>query len=440
MNKVLMVTYLPFATPRIPGLAKYLPEFGWQPLVITPPCPRQPNSGLRVIETGYRDASAFVGRLLGVKTGGEDLRKQVEARLGNSSRHPLLASLLTLGGAVINYPDSERGWKPFAVAEGGRIIREEDIAIIMSSSAPVTSHVVAAELKREWGRPWLADLRDLWSQNHNYSYGPIRRLIDRSLETRTLAGADALLTVSQPWADRLTALHKGKTAYVVTHGFHPAEVNRPPCPLDDKFTITYTGTVYARHDPAKLLAALRALIAGGEVERDDVRVRFYGRHSARLDGEIARYGLGDVVKQYGHVSRDIALEKQRQSQLLLRMKWEDPGEHGAYSGKIFEYLAARRPIIATGGGEDVVSGLLKETGAGISAQTVNDIKKALQGLYKEYKQKGRVSYKGESAEVNEYSYRELARRLALILDGTARRPVAVAAGEMLPCRSVTAVA
>jgi len=421
MRKVLIITYLPYATPRIPGLARYLPEFGWQPLIMTPPCLKETGSELRVIETPYRHAFGFLRKMLGLKPGGDDLRKQVKERFGSNSKKSLLDSVLTIGGAVINYPDSKKGWKPFAIDEGRRLLQEENIDVMVSSSAPVTSHIIARQLKQEYETPWLADLRDLWSQNHNYSYGPLRRLVDRRLEVKTLSKADALLTVSQPWAEKLIALHKGKTAYTITHGFNPEEVNDPPAKLTAKFTITFTGTVYTKYDSSKLFAALKDLISTGTLNPDDVEVRFYGLKTEWLDKEIEQYGLSSIVKQYGLASRSVAVKKQRESQLLLILKWENQKERGSYSGKIFEYLGARRPILATGGSEDVVTELLNETKAGISTLTVEDIKATLEELYKEYKQKGRVAYKGEEAEVNKYSCREMTRKFSKILDGVTQK-------------------
>jgi len=149
---------------------------------------------------------------------------------------------------------------------------------------------------------------------------------------------------------------------------------------------------------------------------DDVEVRFYGDKYGWVDKEIAQYGLLNIVKQHGLVPRQIALEKQRESQLLLRLKWEDPQECGAYSAKIFEYLAARRPILATGGSDDVVSELLGETKAGISALTVEDIRSALKQLYQEYKLTGKIAYKGEESKINKYTRREMTRKFSEILD------------------------
>lgn len=415
LKKVLIIAY--YWGTRVPGLAKYLPEFGWQPIVLTAPLPEKPDTQFRIIETSYRDALGFWKRLLRLNPD-ENIRSQVGDKFGLTLQKSLMDFILTRAGEIFNYPDSDRGWKPFAVTAGSEFLQREDIHAILSSSSPVTSHLIAKELKAEYKIPWVADFRDLWSQNHNYSYSPIRKLFDTRLELKTLRTADALVTVSQLWADKLSALHKGKTTYAITNGFDPAEVNNPPAALTTKFTITYTGAIYAKkQDPAKLFAALRDLISDETIDPRDVEVRFYGYRHDWVNKEITQYGLLNIVKQHGLVPRQSALEKQRESQLLLLLDWDDPQEKGVYPLKIFEYLGTRRPILTTGGSDDdVVARLLNETKAGICAPTVEDIKNTIGDLYREYKMKSEIAYKGEKSKANKYSHREMARKFSEILD------------------------
>jgi len=416
MRKVLIISGLG-TTFRETPLGKYLPEFGWQPVFLTAPLHEKLDTQFRVIETSYHDALGLWIRLLRLKPG-EDIRGQVRKRLGVTSKKSPVDFFLTLLGEVVNYPDSEKGWKPFALKTARDLLQQENISAIVSCSPPITGHLVASDLKAKHEITWIADLTDLWSQNHNYSYGPLRKLIDRRLECKTLSNADALVTVSQPWAEKLRTLHKGKSVYTITHGFDVKEVNTPPAKVTDKFTITYTGSIYTgKQEPSKLFAASRDLIYDGVIDPGEIEVRFYGYKYDWLDEEVGRCGLSNIVKQHGVVPRQIALEKQRESQLLLLLKWEDPEERGVHTGKIFEYLGARRPILATGGTDDVVSELLNETKAGMCAPTIADIKNTLRELYQEYKQKGKIAYKGEEAEVNKYTHREMARKFSEILDG-----------------------
>ncbi len=122
------------------------------------------------------------------------------------------------------------------------------------------------------------------------------------------------------------------------------------------------------------------------------------------------------LRQCGIVPREISFEKQRESQLLPLLKWEDPRERGIYTGKVFEYLAAKRPILATGGTDDVVKELLNETSAGIDAQSVEDIKSALRKFYAEYKLSGKITYQGNAEKVNKYSYREMAKKFVDVIN------------------------
>lgn len=277
------------------------------------------------------------------------------------------------------------------------------------------------ELKTKHNIPWVADLRDLWSQNHNYHYGRIRKFFDKRLELETLSNADALVTVSPLWAEKLRTLHRGKATYAITNGFDPDEMSNGQTNPTSKFTITYTGQIYTgKQDPLKVFAALRDLISDGTINPEDIDVRFYGREDEFIAKGIEEYELWDVAKQYEPVPREISFEKQRESQLLLLLNWEDQREKGVYPLKIFEYLAAQRPILATGGyGEDAVEGLLADTKAGIYCRTVEDIKRIVSELYSEYRSKGEVSYSGNMEEINRYSHREMARKFSEILDGIA---------------------
>ena len=417
MKKVLIIAHLSHASPRIPGLAKYLPEFGWQPIILTTPFYKEPNLQCRIIETGYIDVLGYWKRLFRLNPD-EHIGRELRRRFSITYTNYFAEILFTLGGAIVDYPDLERGWKPFAVRAASEFLQNEDMDAMISSSSPVTSHIIANELKNKFKIPWIADLRDLWTQNHNYRNVPIRKLIDKRLELKTLLPADALVTVSLPWAEKLRTFHRREAVYTITNGFDPDKINIGQIDSISKFTITYTGNIYTEgQDSSKFFAALRDLISDGTIDSKEVEVRFYGPRIEWLDKEVYRYGLSSIVKQYGRVSQQIAIEKQRESKLLLLLNWEDQVEKGVYPLKIFEYLAAQRPILATGGfGSDVVEKLLDETKSGIYAQSVEDIKNVLRELYSEYKCRGKITYNGDIKKINKYSYRDMARKFAEVLD------------------------
>ncbi len=405
-------------SPRVLGLAKYLPEFGWQPIILTPRLAGEIGDGLTIVETDYRDVLAFFRTLFRFNAG-DDVRKQVRKRLGVKAKKSLLDFFLTRIGEVVNYPDPDKGWRTFAVEAGARVIAEQGVEAMISSSAPVTAHIVARQLKNEFKIPWAADLRDPWSQNHNYPYSPLRRLIDRNLETSTLARADAVVTVCQPWADKLGQLHGHRSVYSITNGFDPREMNIPPASLTPEFSVTYTGTIYrGKQDISKLFAALSECFGERTISRADVHLRLYCSEEGWVAAEIEKYGLAGVARQFGLVPRETVVKRQRESQVLLQLNWEGP-EQAGYSGKLFEYLAAQRPIVATGSGNDMSRALLEETGAGEYAPTVKEIKAVLQRYYQEYESQGKVGYRGDPAKADKYSHREMAGRFSEVLKSIA---------------------
>jgi hypothetical protein len=421
MKKVLVITYhFPprptVASLRPSGLAWYLPEFGWKAVILTAALPGKPDPNFEVIETRYHDCLGFGKRLLKLDSQ-SPLIAQVKNKLKTrSERSPLDFILATVGG-IIAYPDPQKGWRRFALEAGRDILRRQNIKAMISSSPPETSHIIAKRLKDEFKIPWVADFRDLWTQNYYYLYSPLRKAIERRLELNTISMADALVAVSQPAADDLHSLHKQKPVHSIPNGFDPAEVNTTPGNLTGKFIITYTGNLYpGKQSPEPLFAALYDLITEGSMNAGDIEVRFYGPEAGWIDRQAESYGLTDMVRQFGMVPREIALDKQRESQLLLLLKWNDTRRRGFYSAKIFEYLAARRPVLAVGGFPDVVDRLLDETKAGVSAQTGEDIKALLLRFYQEYKSTGAVSYGGDEIETGKYSHREMARKFAAILD------------------------
>lgn len=421
MKKVLVIAYYfpprpAVASLRPSGLVRYLPEFGWEAVILTAALPGKPDPHFNVIETQYHDSLGFGKRLLKLDSQ-SPLIAQVKNKLKTRSERSPLDFILANVGGIFAYPDPQKGWRRFAVEAGKDILRQQDIKVIISSSPPVTSHIIAKSLKDEFKIPWVADFRDLWTQNYYYLYGPLRKAIERRLELNTLSTADALVTVSQPAADDLRSLHKQKPVHSIPNGFDPAEINTAPGNLTVKFTITYTGNLYpGKQSPEPLFAALRDLITEGSMDAGDIEVRFYGPQAGWIDKQAERYGLTGMVRQFGVVPREIALNKQRESQLLLLLKWNDSKQQGVYPAKIFEYLAARRPVLAAGGFPDVIDRLLDETKAGASGQTGEEIKALLLRLYQEYKSTGIVSYSGDEAETGKYSHREMARKFASVLD------------------------
>mgnify|MGYP003773668271 CR=1 FL=1 len=418
---VLIVSYYfpprpAIASLRIRGLAKYLSEYGWSPVILTAALPAEPERRFVVVQTTYPGgALSSWKRKLGFA---QDKGFQEQIGITPASREgkvSITSKLVNVAKAIIAYPDDEKTWYPFAVSEGHKLIKSRKFDAIISSAGPYTCHLIAKELKARHGLPWIADFRDLWTQNHYYSYGPLRLLFERRLELKTLGVADALVTVSEPLAQKLKSLHRNKRVLSITNGFDIDDVDTAP--LTKQLTITYTGQLYqGKRDPALLFQAVSALITEGMIDASQIGIRFFGEAPYWLEQEVIQYDLSEVVSLSSKVPRDVALCKQRESHVLLLLNWDDPSEQGVYTGKVFEYLAAKRPILALGGPGGVVKELLNETNAGVHINALDDLKDLLLLWYKEFKQNSSVSYNGKWNAIEKYSHREMARKFAHLLD------------------------
>lgn len=429
MRNVLIVAGIRQAFTRIFPLGAYLPEFGWQATILTPEVSPVEMARLgapsgfvehaRVVHVPFRGDTLQVWRGLLAAAGfrpGESLVEQLKDRTGLIGETSAIDWLLRWYQSIFAYPDAERSWRGPAVRMGDAVIRSGRFEAVMSSSPFPTTHLVAAALKHRHRLYWLADFRDPWTRNHNYPYGRIRLRLEERMERSVLRDSDAITAASPAYARKQEVFH-GRTVRAIPVGFDPALVNDPPVALTTAFTLTYTGTIYARkQDPDKVLQAVARLIQDRRLAARDVEVRFYGPRLHWLKRRIAALGLSAVATQHGPVSRTEAIRRQQESQVLLLLNWEDRAERGVYPLKLFEYLAARRPILATGGIEgDDVEHILIGTAAGRYATTPERIAEAIYDFYQEYRNGGTVAYGGMTQRAREYDHREVARQFAGLL-------------------------
>lgn len=419
MKKVLIVSYYypprpSIASNRIGGLTKYLPQFGWESVVLTPHVENlnwAPYA--KVIETEYVSSIDKVKNIFGLKSGTGFQQQIGISKPGNKKG---INSLVNIAREIIAYPDEVRTWVPTAIEEGIRIIKSENIEAIISSSPPVTVNLIASELSKLTNIPWIGDFRDLWTQNPYYPYSNTRKIIEKGLEVKTLKNAAALVTVSEPGVKEFKKLHQNKDIYCITNGFDPEEINVSN-KLTKKFTITHTGQLYdEKRDPSILLEVISELINNGEIDSNNIQLRFYGPVSDKLKENIDRLNLSKVAIQFGVVNRKESIENQRESTVLLLLTWDDPRDEGTYTGKVFEYLSAKRPILAIGGTGGVVKDLLDTTQTGIQCSNKEVLMKLLVEWYQEYKEKGQVTYSGIWNEVEKYSHVHMAKKFAEVMD------------------------
>lgn len=420
MKKVLIITFRfikkTIGSIRLRGMAKYLPEFGWEPTILTPRVEDISNieSQYKVIETQYDDIITKWKQMLGFNA--QDTVKKQFGKPIYKSKKLLLDYILKVWEEIFAYPDSRIGWHNYAVKAGEKLLGEGKYDAILSSSKPETCHLVAKKLKDRFDVPWVADFRDLWTQNHYNDHLLLRRLFEKRLECFTISDADVLTTVSNPLADTLKQFYRDKKVHTIVNGFDPDQLNLG-VNVSDKFTIVYTGVLYqGKRDPEPLFQSISELIKSGKICSNDIEIQFYGTDDEWLFNDIKKYNLEKVIRVHGPISREESIHEQRKAQVLLLLTWNHPTEKGVYTGKLFDYLAAQRPVLAMGISGSVIEELLDETQAGVYVSSIEELKNAILSYYQEYKLTGKVSYKGNLVEIEKYSHREMARKFAEVLN------------------------
>jgi glycosyltransferase involved in cell wall biosynthesis len=428
---ILAYSYPPLnaiGSQRPSKLAKYLPAFGWAPTVITvepecrrflePPLDVEPLSAGAVHRTRDRSWHTWMARRFGDRSAAELDRLtfdnvRASGRLRLSALHFIYQQLLS-------FPDEVWPWL-FEYARIEAIARDAGVQALISTSPPATTHLLAARLARALDIPWIADFRDPWTQRATRRRVPPMNRVEQWLEQRTLAGASVLVTVSDPIARDLERLH-GKPALVVPNGFDPADAageQAPPLPLaQGRLTIVYTGTLsHGTRDPSALFAALEATIAAGELRADDLEVWLVGRNLEVARRALAEWpALAPIVHLRSPVPRAVALATQRAATALLILGSPGPEHDGVVTGKVFEYLAARRPILAFGTRGGALDRLLTETGGGVLATSAAEAGAALLHWARERRATGRILWRGDPAALARYDRRALAGRWASLLD------------------------
>ncbi len=373
---VLAYFYPPAATGirRLESLLKHLPSHGWRPLVVC--CRETIGSGLD--ESPLR--KTWIAQTPVHRTGSLDpYRIAAMLRKGNRTDHNETAQasgggtgkrLMNLARRHILLPDDRTGWIPFAAVEAIQLAGRHSFRAVYSSNYPQSTHVAAMIVSSVTGLPWLADFRDGWTQNPAF-HDPGNMLMKQGqtlLESLTARRAARVVTVSPPVTRHLQKLRPARLAPAETiyNGFEPSDYRlaavRSMASLHPgRLTLLYTGTFFGRRSPRPLFAALRELLTRRPHWRRHLTVRMRTSLEPRHLQLLCDWSLDDIVRVMPPVSFEQSQEEQQRADACLLILEEGPGAEIMVSQKIFEYLAARKPIFAM-----VPAGaaaeLLKETG------------------------------------------------------------------------------
>lgn len=425
MKRVLIITYYwppsgGSGVQRWVKFAKYLPLEGWQPVIYTPENPELTTvdesleaeipASVEVLRTHIVEPYDLYRKLMGKKG------SQKEVTPISSGKKSFKQRVMLWVRANLFVPDPRVSWVRPSVRFLKDYLKEHPVDLMITTGPPHSMHLIGLQLHRETGLPWVADFRDPWSRHYSLPYLPLtgrtwRKI--RRMEQEVLDESSTVLTVT-PFVQEEYAAQTQTPVAMITNGYDEEDFAADVTP-DGYFNLTQTGYLAADGNPAVLWKVLGEMAGQDAAFREQLRIRLAGLVDQSVYDSIEREGLTPNLVDLGYCSHKTAIREQQAASVLLIPLRNAPEMRNILPGKVFEYLAARRPVLGFGQPDGMQARLLKETGAGITFDWDDEagVRAFVQKAWAQHLAGGVPATTGEA---DQYSRRSLTRRLAALLD------------------------
>jgi glycosyltransferase involved in cell wall biosynthesis len=373
MKKVLVITYYwPPAggagVQRWLKFTRYLPEFGVEPFVLTvkeraatypqidASLERDILPHLKVTKTDSFEPLKLYGKLFG--------REKIPyGGFANVSKEGLMSKLSRFIRGNFFVPDARKGWNKFALQAARLLISENNIEHVITTGPPHSTHLVGLALKKELGIHWIADFRDPWTDiyyNDQLLRVPSARKLDQRMEMEVLQNADVVVANCRSNASLLQSKGESKAQFIsIENGFDEDDFTTPAETDSDVFKLVYTGTMAASYRPEVLFDALLQL----KTEGFKFEFHLAGNLAPDILETEACQKLKDELKLHGYLPHKQSVALLAKAQVLVNI-FPETGNDKGIPGKLFEYLAARKPIVNIGPKDGDAAHLLVECDSG----------------------------------------------------------------------------
>lgn len=407
--------------------SKYLPEYGWQPVIYTPENPEAPATDesllseipadLEVIKRPILEPYSWykwlTGRKESVSVGfTRTEHDKPESRLEKSARW-------IRGNLFI--PDARKFWIHPSVRFLTEYLKVNPVDAIITTGPPHSMHIIGMKLAVKTGLHWLADFRDPWTGIDFYDDLLLTKRADRrhhQLEKKVLSSASVVTTVSKQIRNELISKGAGKVE-VIPNGFDPSDFEDVyEAETDqDSFTLVHTGSLVPSRNPDALWEALNRLCETNPEFGKKLNIRLVGSTDSSVMSSLKRFGLESKTEIIPYLPHAEAIKHVFSASVLLLLINNTANAEGFLSGKVFEYLASGKPILCVGPAKGDAAQLLEETGAGHTAgfADVKMIKNILLRWFEAY-QIGKPAINPDKTIINGYSRKTQAGSIARILD------------------------
>ena len=423
MKRALIITYYwpPAGGPGVQRWLKfvtYFKDFGIEPVVFIPDNPHYPlqdksivseiPEGIEIIRFPIKEPYGFAKIFSKKKT------NQVSSGIITNKNQSVLEKLLLWIRGNFFIPDARIGWVKPAVGFLKEYLAKNDMDIVISSGPPHSLHLIGMALKEKLGIKWVADFRDPWTTIHYHQSLRLNKRAQKKhlkLESKVLNNSDLVVVTSARTKKEFQKI-TSVPIEVISNGYDILEKIEPN--LDAQFSIVHIGSLLTNRNPELLWEILSELKDENKVFSKNLLIKLVGVVSEDVLKSLAVFGLTENYKILGYVSHQEAIQIQHDAQVLLLVEMDSPETKSIIPGKLFEYVAANRPILAIGPEGSDVEGIIKETNTGVYFK-YTDKKKLKQQLQLYYEAYLKANLNVNSKNIEKYSRSALTKSLSTIL-------------------------
>ena len=318
-------------------------------------------------------------------------------------------------------PDTKIRWYKSAVKDIlGRVLKEEEIDLIFSTSAPYTDHLIALEIKKRTNKPWVVDLRDPWVGNKFIyeRYDEKRKEKERKLEAEVIKYADKVINVTEDitnmYIDRYPEF---KEKFItITNGFDISDKIEEEI-KSEKFIINYSGIVVDGQSPEIFLKAIEEIILKNPTFKNDLLVNFTGSIIDKYNYLFKNPYIKDNIRINGYEPHNVVLKEMKKASINLLILPDTEESKGIYTGKIFDYILSERPILGIMPLGGVASELInsKKIGVAVENNDLDGIRDFIENTYLTWK-RGEDLNTSSITICNEFDRRILTKNLSDVFD------------------------
>jgi glycosyltransferase involved in cell wall biosynthesis len=428
-KRVLIITYYwppsgGAGVQRWLKFVKYLPEFGWEPVIYTPENPEYPvldmtlekdiPTGIKILKTKIWEPYTFYKKFIGLQK--ED--KINSSFMSEKKKPKKMEGLAVWIRGNLFIPDARRFWIKPSIKYLSNYLAKNPVDAIVTTGPPHSMHMIGLGIKKRFNLPWIVDFRDPWTEIDFYQDLKLTRLADRThrnLEKQVLQSAHRVVVISKGMRTSFNDIYK-REYEVITNGFDTDDFPKHKVDLDKKFSIAHIGSLAKSRNPESLWKTLKKLANEDKAFDKAMEIKLVGKVDFHVMESIRANGLEKYLRHIPYLTHDEVLEEQQRSAILLLLINNTPNAKMILTGKVFEYLSAQRPILCIGPEDGDAADIVSQCKAGktVGFENKESMKTVISDYFNNYLSNS--LHLDSTDQISKFSRKKLAGDIAKLLN------------------------